>query len=146
MVEGLRLGLANNGSVSKEIDGMGDGVVGALDRTATYVNKAMSDLGLIQPTITPVLDLSNIRAGATQLNGILGRSSALATSVSLDNATILAGNIQNGSDSTLDPANAEPKVIKFEQNNYSPEALSPADIYRQTRNQIAMAKGELALV
>jgi len=33
--------------------------------------------------------------------------------------------------------------IRFEQNNYSPKALSADDIYRNTRSQIARVKMEL---
>ena len=37
----------------------------------------------------------------------------------------------------------EPVVeqFSFTQNNYSPKALSRKEIYRQTKNQFAMAKG-----
>jgi hypothetical protein len=34
----------------------------------------------------------------------------------------------------------------FEQNIYSPTQLSATDIYKQTRNQIALAKEELGIV
>lgn len=35
-------------------------------------------------------------------------------------------------------------AISFEQNNYSPEALSAIEIYRRTRNQLAQAQLAMA--
>ena len=34
--------------------------------------------------------------------------------------------------------------VKFEQNNYSPEALTEIEIYRQTKNQLSQLKSALA--
>jgi hypothetical protein len=70
----------------------------------------------------------------------------LSTSVAIGQAQSISA-ISNGQQ---DPALATsaasgPTTIKFEQNNYSPESLSTADIYRKTRNQLAMAKEELAV-
>ena len=36
-------------------------------------------------------------------------------------------------------------AVKFEQNNYSPEALTEVEIYRQTKNQLSQLKSALAL-
>jgi hypothetical protein len=35
--------------------------------------------------------------------------------------------------------------VTFEQNNYSPEALSEVEIYRQTKNQLSQLRMALAL-
>jgi hypothetical protein len=35
--------------------------------------------------------------------------------------------------------------VKFEQNNYSPEALTEIEIYRQTKNQLSQLKSALSL-
>ena len=35
--------------------------------------------------------------------------------------------------------------VKFEQNNYSPEALTEIEIYRQTKNQLSQLKSVLAV-
>jgi len=36
-------------------------------------------------------------------------------------------------------------IVKFEQNNFSPKALTEVEIYRQTKNQLSQAKSALAL-
>ena len=43
--------------------------------------------------------------------------------------------IQNGSD-----VNGSNPIYQFTQNNYSPKALSRAEIYRQTKNQFSVMK------
>lgn len=87
-----------------------------------------------QPTIRPVLDLSNVRSGMATLNSMISRDKALSV-----NATI------NGSGYSAEPggvnAQQPSSTINFTQNNYSPKALSRLEIYRQTRNQLSMMKG-----
>lgn len=90
--------------------------------TLELINEEMDT----NPVITPVLDLSNVTAGARQLNGLINNSrvnAGISSDDSNQNGTVLG----NG--------------MTFVQNNYSPKALSRIEIYRQTRNQFAMAKG-----
>jgi len=47
------------------------------------------------------------------------------------------------SDAIKAPAGAG--EVKFEQNIYAPTQLSTSDIYKNTRNQITMAKQELSI-
>jgi len=39
----------------------------------------------------------------------------------------------------------QPPVVKFEQNNYSPESLSHVEIYRHTKNQLSQVKRGVGL-
>lgn len=100
----------------------------------------------LDPVITPVVDMTNVIDSAAMINSLLTQTPATAIvgQVSYDQAATIA------STPTTPTEVATPTTttteIKFEQNNYSPEALSTADIYRQTRNQIALAKEELAVV
>ena len=87
-----------------------------------------------QPTIRPVLDLSNVKDGTTQLNTMFARSQALSVSTGLNRQT---SENQNGNSNNNQP------VYQFTQNNYSPKALSRIEIYRQTKNQFTAMKGVL---
>jgi hypothetical protein len=118
-----------------------DNVVTGLQSTLTT---AVSELNAISsglesdfhPVITPVIDLTNVRAGVSTIGGLLGSSSYLA-----------AGAIANSQQYTEESVvGAGPTEIKFEQTINAPTQLSTADIYRQTRNQITMAKEELSIV
>lgn len=98
------------------------------------------------PTITPVLDISNVEKGMQDINNLVDVPT-IDTSVSLDQASSLAlatrpseTKMDDSSDKSLAPKTQE---IKFEQNIHSPKALNLSDIYRQTRSQIAFAEEKL---
>ena len=88
----------------------------------------------VQPTIRPVLDLSEVQSNAGRLSAILSRSHALHISSSMSEST--GSEIQNGV-AGLPAGN----TYQFTQNNYSPKALSRIEIYRQTKNQFSTLKG-----
>lgn len=107
-----------------------NGLSNAISKIREFVDGEME----VQPTIRPVLDLSEVRSGAGRLTAILSRSQAMKISSSMNRET--TGEIQNG-DSTPSVGNS----YSFVQNNYSPKALSRIDIYRQTKNQFSALKG-----
>ena len=83
-----------------------------------------------QPTIQPVLDLSNITAGTRQLNALFSRSQAIS----------IGNSMKRVSDEEKENGVAVSKeggTYNFIQNNYSPKALSRVEIYRQTKNQFS---------
>ena len=88
-----------------------------------------------QPTIRPVLDLSEVRSGAHMLSALLSRKQAMTISTEMNRQS--AGTIQNGKTEAPVTGNSYSLV----QNNYSPKALSRIDIYRQTKNQFSALKG-----
>jgi len=85
-----------------------------------------------QPTIRPVLDLSNVTSGARRLNAFFSRTQAMSIGTRMDEAS--ARSIQNGE------APSFGNTYQFTQNNYSPKALSRLEIYRQTKNQFSAMK------
>jgi hypothetical protein len=98
----------------------------------------------MKPAITPVLDLSSIKKDAGQIGGILG-----AKSISIDAAYVKAKAVSEDfmSSRPTDPQGGDrPAVgsVTYNQYNNSPKALSSAEIYRQTKNQLSVAKGALA--
>lgn len=107
-----------------------NGLSNAISKIREFVDGEME----VQPTIRPVLDLSEVRSSAGRLTAILSRSQAMKISSSMNRET--TGEIQNG-DGTPSVGNS----YSFVQNNYSPKALSRIDIYRQTKNQFSALKG-----
>lgn len=87
-----------------------------------------------QPTIRPLLDLSDVTEGAGRLSALLSRNQAMKISAGMerDGASV----VQNGGTTPASGNN-----YNFTQNNYSPKALSRIDIYRQTKNQFSALKG-----
>lgn len=93
--------------------------------------KDMIDNGVdTQPTIRPILDLSDVEEKSHRLNTLFSRSQALTVSTGI--AASRGQNLQN-EDASPNTGNS----YKFIQNNYSPKALSRTEIYRQTKNQFS---------
>jgi tape measure domain-containing protein len=140
------------------MDGMAKGIIDSssvvTDAVETVANDAteairttlgeipFDDLIDTEPVITPVLDLTALQAGAAQMKGMIPTTPAVGV-VSSEQAAVIS----------RDQAVAlseEPSValggtsFNFEQNNYSPKALTDIEIYRQTRNQLSQIKSALA--
>nr|DAK07743.1 MAG TPA: tail tape measure [Caudoviricetes sp.] len=93
--------------------------------------KDMIDNGVDgQPTIRPILDLSDVEEKSHRLNALFSRSQALTVSTGI--AASRERNLQN-EDINPNTGNS----YNFTQNNYSPKALSRTEIYRQTKNQFS---------
>ena len=126
-------------------------VIGAIDDTAKdalgAMRKSMRNAvdvvtrGLdVNPVITPILDLTQVQSQAKQLAGLTNVIPFTRASTSLHLASTIP--TQQTSEN-VDNENATPThgtLVKFEQNNYSPEALTEIEIYRHTRNQLSQLK------
>lgn len=142
--QGFILGIDGETSkVVKSATRMGRDGVSALNNTLNAIGSSFStDLNLT-PTIAPVLDLTGVRKSAQGIDNML--SSSMGTASAVYAATIY--------DSTERPVTQEPTKadvnttteVTFIQNNYSPEALSAADIHTATRSQLALARERLGI-
>jgi len=145
MGEGTAVGVDNaSGMVVDSVTMMGKQAVEGM-RTAL---KGVSDLvdgnlKNLNPTITPVLDLTQAKTGFATLASLskdrllnVGSPLAKATSISADHA--------EAAQALAAATVAAPAAISFIQNNTSPKALDAATIYRQSNNLISAAKGALS--
>ena len=135
--EGLSIGLTRSAETMRAATELGTGVTDVLRDTLNRIPDIIEGAN-IRPTITPVMDLSQ----ATK--DIL----ALSTRSTFGVFTGATANMQASMVASDDDIsnNGTPAVnggITFVQNNNSPKALSAADIYRQTRTQLQMAREEL---
>ncbi len=85
------------------------------------------------PTITPVLDLTQIQRDAALMTAMLTPMESYRT------ATGIASDLQAQAMQEV-MTTAEVAPIKLEQNNYSPKALSDVEIYRQTKNLVSLTR------
>lgn len=102
------------------MNGIGD----AIQKISDVINSDMD----FEPTIRPVLDLSNVKSGVKTIHTMLSTNKAYQANTSIGTNREVENSGQN-----VKAGN----VYQFTQNNYSPKALSRIDIYRQTRNQFA---------
>jgi hypothetical protein len=134
-VMGLAKGLIENTKLSNNAaSDVANSAIESLKNTISKISETVDSDMDTQPTIRPVLDLTNVKAGVAKLNTMISASKAMGISASMaDNSN---KERQNGTNN----ANAS-NTYNYTQNNYSPKALSRTEIYRQTKTLLATKKG-----
>jgi tape measure domain-containing protein len=139
--EGMVLGIIGSiPEVAKSSTKMGQAALDAISNTLANADVIAGAIDL-QPKITPVLDLTQVKAGASELSN-LTKGQLIAASSTTAVQSISASNAAVAAQATA--ATTKQTNISFTQNNTSPAALSTADIYRRTNNQLSQVKGALA--
>jgi tape measure domain-containing protein len=135
-MEGMAKGLEDStGLVTDAADQAAKDALTAMEQSMRDISDVVTDQLEANPVITPILDLSQVKAKQAELAALTtGVSSGYAASISTGTAAVEETNVAPGGTS-----------FKFEQNNYSPEALTDIEIYRQTKNQLSQIKAALAL-
>lgn len=142
--EGIAVGLEDNiPMVERSAEKVGNTALDAVKTTMEGIANAMSGTINMDPVITPILDLSQVTADASRIGGMLDQSAINADlsyrqAVGISTDRSVAEEAESASTTTTGDT-----VFKFEQVNNSPKSLSTADIYRNTKNQLALAKEAL---
>lgn len=127
-MQGVQVGIMDEETNTfHTIDEIAASAVDHMAEAIMLANAVVSNAVDDQPTIKPLMDLSEIEYGAARMNNLL--STQAATRVQMGRESTVADpstNVQNGG-----------SVVNYTQNNYSPKSLSRIEIYRQTRNQLA---------
>lgn len=141
--EGQALGmLANMNLVTNASEDLGKNAIKALQDTLSgYGGAQMLDIDA-EPVIKPVLDLSGLKAGSDYINGMFSNP-RLNVDGMRNTASATQDAIQQTANDKAESENDTQAPIQFIQNNNSPKALSNAEIYRRTKNQLSVAKGAL---
>jgi hypothetical protein len=94
------------------------------------------------PVITPVLDLTSVRRDAALVNGMI-QTPTLALDSTYNKMSTVASATRGNKDVTPVTAvkGGNGTNLTMVQYNYSPKALSSAEIYRNTKNQLSQVKG-----
>jgi hypothetical protein len=141
-MEGLAVGLTGGTKmVTDATESVGTAVIDSMKESMASLSDALSSEIDAEPTITPVLDLSQVQQEAEGMKSLLENVVPITASASYKQASSISA------DRTAADAEAQAAMgtsISFEQNNYSPESLRAIEIYRQTQNQLAQAKLALA--
>jgi phage-related protein len=132
LVQGVAMGME---MAAPEMLRAGDTLITTLRKIIADVpNQVDMD---VNPTITPVLDLTRIKQDAKQLGDI---STTTPIQLAAEISAARQAQLEEGGDPEMGA-----RIFKFEQHNTSPESLSEAEIYRQTSNQLSQAKSALGL-
>lgn len=137
--KGLENGIADNvGGVVRAAKTMMTSSIDVFDSSLSNIGKIdIPDID-INPTITPVMDLSVVEGQAEYLNSMLSNTVGIGYSSKMI-SNITATPRQRDTGRTAETVEKTPQQIinnyDFTQNNTSPKALSRYDIYKQTRTQ-----------
>ena len=147
VVAGLTMGLTESAS------GLTDAMA-LVDEAVAYL-KSLTDQGIdLEVRVTPVLDMTDFN---NKLAALKSSAVSQVSSDVMDTVNSISNSMsQNGGNSDakqltdavktltnkVDSINPDNFGVTYQQNNYSPKALSTATIYRQTKNQISMAKNK----
>jgi tape measure domain-containing protein len=143
--EGLRKGLEQSTHhIEKTAGDVGAKALNALRESLAMMSDILAGDVDMQPMIRPVLDLTNIKKNAGQLDGIFSGTPVTVDGV-YSRATSVSSSIRanRSVDSAAQTSSSQADMV-FNQYNYSPKELSAAELYRQTKNQLSVAKGALA--
>jgi hypothetical protein len=97
----------------------------------------------LNPVVTPVLDLTNIQRDSGTIGDLLQAAPISFAGTYAQASVASAGQTENQALLAELTGATSRETVSFTQNNYSPKALSAAEIYRQTNNQLSQAKGAL---
>jgi tape measure domain-containing protein len=136
--EGLSLGMENpRQKAVGSATGLGQNALAALRASLAMVQ----DMVELNPTITPVLDLSGAKRGFDDLAAMAAAQTPISTAAAAGIAGSGIGAL--GPDGVVAAGGT---YVEFNQTNTSPKALSEAEIYRQTKNQLTAVKGALPVL
>lgn len=145
--EGLANGLDKfSRVVNDSASGVGKGAINSLKMSLSNMSDIVSKDIDMAPTIRPVLDLTDVKKESSKLGLLLATKPVIAQRTYLSARDASTGYQDNRESENVDPTRPDDPdrpPISFVQNNYSPKALSEAEIYRQTKNQLSVAKGAL---
>jgi len=145
VVEGLAQGITKSAHiVADAADVAATAAMDAMKSSMSKISDVVTSELNPNPVITPVLDLTLVRAQAGEL-GALTKVTPITAATSYGQASMISAEQAAAAQTEEEPASATGPTVKFEQNNYSPEALTEIEIYRQTKNQLSQLKSALAL-
>lgn len=144
MMAGAAAGIAGSGAVDKALHDRMTALTNTIRNSVQAFSKDLSDSASFNPTITPILDLTNVERDFQSV-GTLIPNSVITPTFSYIQAQSIAATTNTQDDQTSMDTISPSREIKFEQNIHAPTQLSTGEIYRQTRSQLVMAKEELSI-
>lgn len=132
--------------ITDAVDGAAKNALDTMKKTVGDISDVVSKEINPNPVITPILDLTQVRNQSGELVA-LTKITPITASVSLDQASTISSEnaVVLAAQAAPTPATPAETNITYNQNNYSPDALTEVEIYRQTKNQLSQLKTALAI-
>lgn len=145
--EGMAIGMVNSvGQITSAAEGAGSAAVETMRKSISGIKDVLELDTDMRPKVTPVIDLSEIRKGAAEIGSTIGKQNLsidAAFSKAKDASERYKSNLAVRESQVVDATPKSEVSMTYIQNNTSPKALSSAEIYRQTKNQLSQTKGAL---
>lgn len=125
------------GVVLTSIKDLGKNAVSGFSSVIGRISDAVDGGMDVAPTIRPVIDITDIEKGNEEIRRLFGDDPGLSPSLSVSRARSISVDNTDSGTSSQGSTNGEVKDVTFIQNNTSPKALSPVEIYRNTRNLLS---------
>lgn len=144
--EGMAIGLKNGERwIWNAGYGVGKKVVDVFQKTVDEITDfVQSDSFDLTPTVTPIIDLTNLNEGARDISSMFNRTFNLSSVRlqamevgSMINARSGSYRYTDDDQNELEKDEQRPIYVNYEQNNYSPKPLNRAEIYRDTKSLFA---------
>lgn len=133
--------LSMSSEVQRTAGGVGRGALDAITDSLSEIKTAVdSDLNLT-PSIVPVIDLSEVRKTPGDISRILNGTPTISFDTSRNSAQDISES--DAFDTPYDDDGDAQIGVIYNQYNSSPKALSSAEIYRQTKNQLSTVTKDL---
>jgi tape measure domain-containing protein len=142
-MDGMAQGFSDTTVMTDAVDAAAKDALTAMQRSMRKMSNIVAEELDPNLVLTPVLDLTTVRSQAEELRTLT--SPVPITAVASYGQASLISSQQTAMQADQPVVAPSGTSVVFEQNNYSPEALSDIDIYRQTKNQISQLKSALAL-
>ncbi len=144
---GLAVGIKSNTDAADSAGALSSDVMASLRNGLSDQTVNPEVMWNDTPTIKPVLDLTDVKKGANDMNNLWKDPSvSIDPKLSTGQAVFIAKEQQwqavAARQEMLKPAKL-PAQVSLHQTINAPHALSANDIYRQTKSQLALAKEEL---
>lgn len=147
-IEGMAIGMKKTGPLLENAaSALGKDALSAMKESISGLSDAINMSVDVNPTITPILDLSAIRKDAGEIDKLVTAQQLYidaAYSKAKNAGVSYAMNEEAKHKVGLPSPGESGNSVIFNQTNNSPKALSSAEIYRQTKNQLSITKGALA--
>lgn len=142
---GFAIGMDNmSHTIETSAAGISNGAIEAARSTIGQIADILDTDAALHPEITPILDMSQVKNGmrniSANMSGI-ATINARASNLQVNGVASSIGSKQNNINQPAAQSGQNgSQSFSFVQNNYSPKALSRAEIYRNTNNQFSAFK------
>ena len=146
--DGLAKGLTDSSkSVANAAGGVGDDAAKAMTNSLANISDKVGSEIDTDLTITPVLDLSQVKKDAKDMPDIGGKVVPITAAASYNQASAISTAEARNRQAAIGtaPTASGGASFSFIQHNTSPKALSDIEVYRQTNNLLSNVKRGLKL-